>query len=238
MCFGTVFIFIVLLVDEMTLVLSMHKCNELSERVLSQILGAAYNPRYMSVSEPELNVAFNFYKRDTEISFYVDEKYYNERKNFPAWDYNHIKGESYSNSDSLNTRQDHNNTNGSERFVRSHLNHKIEKIEHPDPELPPWHCNYSLKWIDLGTDYYPRYIRSVECVKKACWYDQYSCQPKTFTINVLKRKKGQCVTVNKDSKIFTEEIEDADLWVWEEKAVNFCCDCVSNSHRVQKRVQI
>lgn len=221
LCTG--YILIVLFINEMTFARSFHKCNELSDNVLSQILGAAFNPRYMSISEPDINIAFKFYKRDTEISFYVDEKYYNEKNNLPAWEYNHMSKKVYFDS---NDETDLSQTK-SGRLIRQILTSVItKKNEYTVQDSAPWHCNYIIKWIDLGRDYYPRYIRSVECIKKECWYGHYTCKPKTFTINVLKRKQGQCATIQKDSSFFTVGAENIDLWVWEEKAVNFCCDCV------------
>lgn len=218
------YIFLVLFLHEMTLARSLHKCDELSETILSQILGAAFNPRYMSISEPDVNIAFNFYKRDTEISFYVDEKYYNEKNSLPAWEYNHMSRKIYFDSKNVGTGL---SQSTSERFIRQLLTSSIRnKNNNNVQDSTPWHCNYVIKWIDLGRDYYPRYIRSVECIKKECWYGHYTCKPKTFTINVLKRKKGQCATIKDDSLLFTVGAENIDLWVWEEKAVNFCCDCV------------
>lgn len=210
-----------LVLFKVTFARSLNKCDELSEEVLSQILGAAFNPRYMSISEPNMNIAFNFYKRDTEISFYVDEKYYNEKNDIPAWEYNHM--DFFLNHDKIEKRK----TSTSERFIRQLLTSaRKNKNEYKVQDSAPWHCNYMIKWIDLGRDYYPRYIRSVECIKKECWYGHYTCKPKTFTINVLKRKQGQCATIKEGGFLFTIGAEQIDLWVWEEKAVNFCCDCV------------
>uniref|UniRef100_T1GNZ0 Uncharacterized protein n=1 Tax=Megaselia scalaris TaxID=36166 RepID=T1GNZ0_MEGSC len=121
----------------------------------------------MSISEPDLNIAFQLNKRGTEITFFVDEKYYNERSNLPAWEYSYISDKI--NLDSQNTNKDSLDSPTYNRFIREIFTGQKSFVQ--NQESTPWHCNYKIKWIDLGRDYYPRYIRSVECIKKECWYD-------------------------------------------------------------------
>ncbi|KAJ8963504.1 hypothetical protein NQ314_005583 [Rhamnusium bicolor] len=95
--------------------------------------------------------------------------------------------------------------------------------------LQEWHCNSRIKWTDLGPDYFPRYLRSVECLAENCWFNIYKCRPKSFTVKVLKRKRDKCIIAGSGTKTGISSLpkELKELWVWEERAVNFCCDCTN-----------
>jgi len=79
----------------------------------------------------------------------------------------------------------------------------------------PWQCNSEIIWTDLGSNYFPRYLRTTRCTTENCWYGHFKCRPKAFTVNVLKRIRDSC----KDGV-------DGQAWVYEERAVSFCCECV------------
>lgn len=79
----------------------------------------------------------------------------------------------------------------------------------------PWKCESEIVWTDLGANYYPRFLRNVRCTQENCWFGHFKCRPKAFTVNVLKRKKDSC----KDNGPGEE-------WIFEERAVTFCCECV------------
>lgn len=55
------------------------------------------------------------------------------------------------------------------------------------------------------------------------------CGPRTLRVKLLKRLRGRCVeppegaTVG-DAGLPQELVEN---WVWEERAVVFCCDCLN-----------
>ncbi|XP_062557294.1 protein trunk-like [Armigeres subalbatus] len=91
----------------------------------------------------------------------------------------------------------------------------------------PWNCEAKIRWMDLGDEYYPRFLRTVECAKTSCWYGHYQCTPRSFTIKILRKRPGECVPIDETHKIGIEGLpaELSELWVWEERAVNFCCDC-------------
>lgn len=201
--------YFVLFGHEMTLAWPFNECDELSETALFQILGPAFNPRYMSISEPDLNIAVSSNKRYTETSFYADDQYYNEKNSAPAWEYNHTELRRKIHFDSKNAGTELSHKTTLHRFIRS---------------LGPCHCDSVIEWIYLGADYFPRYMRSVVCAEQKCYYGTGTCKPRKFTLNFLKRKRGECVTIEDDSLLFIAG-ENIGLWIWEEKAVNFCCDC-------------
>lgn len=93
-------------------------------------------------------------------------------------------------------------------------------------QVRQWECQSKIRWQDLGPDYYPRYLRSVECTSQTCWYDMMQCRPRSFTVKLLRRKRDRCVEDN-GFKVGNMGLPHdlRELWVWEERAVNFCCDC-------------
>lgn len=178
-------------------------CTELPSEVLKNILGGAFNSRYMSITPPMENGNSNDkLKRESAVvpPFYVDQDFAQELgSNEPAWTVHH--------SDLRNN----DNTRSKRRTTISRQ----------------WDCEAKIAWSDLGLDYYPRYLRSVECLSKSCWYGHYACKPRSFTVKVLKRRRGQCVFSDGKSKVGIDGLprDLKELWVWEERAVNFCCDC-------------
>lgn len=182
-------------------------CSDLPEMVLTEILGPAFNSRYMSIKMPveeEDNLESSGSKRGAThtSSFYVEGDYEKIIDDKPAW---------------LTT------------------NHAALEQEVPDgsrrrrsAQKPrQWECESRISWIDLGPDYFPRYIRSVECVSKYCWYGHYKCKPRSFTVKILRRRREVCTVAKPNTRIGTVGLPDdlSVLWVWEERAVNFCCDC-------------
>ena len=81
----------------------------------------------------------------------------------------------------------------------------------------PWRCESQIVWTDLGVNYYPRFLRNVQCTKENCWFGHFRCRPKAFTVNVLKKARDSC-----------KEGENGQEWVYEERAVTFCCECVEH----------
>ncbi|XP_055617006.1 protein trunk-like [Toxorhynchites rutilus septentrionalis] len=212
------------------------KCATLPDPVLSDILGPAFNSRYMSIDRPPVmedepihgngdgkrGVTNGLYP-----SFYVDENHAVELGNNPAWAVNHAvetdnpvlrKPRSAYNA----LLNDMGKESGSSRPIRGRGQNK--------PIAKPWECEGKIRWIDLGHEYFPRYLRTVECVKKSCWYGHYHCVPRSFTVKVLRRRTGECVPAEQLKNIGVDGLpgELRELWVWEERAVNFCCDCAAH----------
>lgn len=188
-------------------------CDPLPPELLKEILGSAYNPRYMRLEPPKPDtgptvVGLNNGKRETDkfdqdLEFYVNDNLSQEiEEDVPAWELNPIS--------------------------------RIKRHAGPsERRQDPWHCQTRMKLLDLGDDYYPRYLRTAECVNQSCWYGRYACKPKAFALRILKRRKGVCIPAQQLQKLGFVDRQDAltEMWVWEEKAVNFCCECVSHENR-------
>ncbi len=136
---------------------------------------------------------------------------------------------------------------------------KFKDVKRTKENNDLWTCKYELRWTDLGQDHYPRYLREAVCLRKKCWFGQFECRPKAFTVKVLKRWSDSCEISNEQYLSFVAskssgsydlsndhlKHDHGDLavdyvdpevppelqekWVWEEIGVNFCCEC-ANSH--------
>lgn len=197
--------------------INSHKvvCDELTMDDLAGILGPAYNSRYMSVDQPKEeeqvknNNTYGKRSSDSLMSFHVDEDFEHVLdEETPAWKVsNHLSlGDGTSEAkEKMVTRN--------KRSARG--------------VVKQWECKSKVKWIDLGVNYFPRYLRSVECLNKYCWYGHYKCKPRSFTVKLLRRREDKCVFAKPGTKIGVIGLPHdlRELWVWEERAVNFCCEC-------------
>jgi len=154
--------------------------------------------------------------------FYVDDTYSMELSDKPAWEVMDLieLEKSFSNR----TKETNSTSSSSEtRVQRSNARKKNE--DSTPPMKRPWECEAKIKWLDLGYDYYPRYLRTVECTRSACFYGHYTCTPRSFTVKILRRRRGECVQTKNNVGIEGLHGDLKELWIWEERAVNFCCDC-------------
>lgn len=167
--------------------------------LLKEILGPAFNPRYMSIEKPEEQKTSTGKKRFTyTLDFYLEPGYEEDLEQQPAW--------------RLTNHVDAAVSMGNMRYRRT-----------PDL-LQEWQCKSEIKWTDLGMDYFPRYLRSVECLTNNCWFNMYKCKPRSFTMKLLKKRssyKPNSLTVGVPG--LSTELRK--MWLWEERTVNFCCDC-------------
>ncbi|XP_070494365.1 protein trunk [Chironomus tepperi] len=216
--------------DEKRSSIEPKKCDELSALVLNDILGAAFNSRYMSIDEPKIeedpepkNEAGKRGANDF-MPFYVDDTYAMEISDMPAWEVQHLKNTTESGEIEEGTSNE-----SQKRVQRSNFRRRTEtegsSIQQQSKR--PWECEAKIKWLDLGFDYYPRYLRTVECTRHSCFYGHFQCKPRSFTVKILRRRRGECVQTK--NKIGIEGLHGdlKELWVWEERAVNFCCDCAA-----------
>ncbi|XP_055903140.1 protein trunk [Eupeodes corollae] len=205
-------------------------CPELPEKALRAILGATYNARYMRIELPmEDETGRGGAKRASghdDQDFYIDEN--DEEQNpyagIPAWEVDHIEI-------SKNRKKRHQPKPPKKRNARQALIDKVTKSSSKQDvfQSRPWDCKAEIHWMDLGPDYFPRYIRTIQCKKKNCWYGHYTCKPRWFSVKVLRRSTGQCAKINSKFRIVTmDEVtgDYAEQWEFVEKAVTFCCDCV------------
>lgn len=249
-------------------------CEQLPPLVLAELLGEAYNSRYMSINWPvasddiifskngdsERN-AYTHTKRktETELSFYVDDKYVAEVSDKPAWDMNlafeieskmkHrrrrsaieavLTGNDKTTDEKITITDSVEQTTAKNISTMAETNKGIENIPSRNKRAYgrasnadsakkyPWKCESSIRWIDLGPDYFPRYLRTVECTKHYCWYKAFVCKAKSFAIKILRRRQGMCADASNLRKLsaFDFRGEYGEVWKWEEVAINFCCDC-------------
>lgn len=193
----------------------------------------------MSIEEPKLeeeleqkNAAGKRGAQDFQ-PFYVDDTYAMEISDMPAWEVHHLanstENKNASSESQLSTTTT--KTNNGQRVVRSNNRRRTEDYNSgyqpppPPQNKRPWECEAKIKWLDLGHDYYPRYLRTVECTRHSCFYGHFTCKPRSFTVKILRRRKGECVQTRNRIGISGLPGELKELWVWEERAVNFCCDC-------------
>jgi hypothetical protein len=202
-------------------------CDEVPDNMLNNILGPAFNRRYMSLEPPRPEEDFSNQngKRGTENvpPFYVDDTFALELSNLPAWE---VSSHAIQRNPDLpaNLVESENGT-----IVKRDLNGMAPKYKRGRnaAQKRPWECEARIHWIDLGRDYYPRYLRTVECTKHLCWYGHYTCQPRSFTVKLLRRRRGECVPTKNKIGISGMPGDLRELWIWEERAVNFCCDCAA-----------
>jgi len=160
-------------------------------------------------------------KRDAAAMkpFYVDDTYAMELSDKPAWEVTHLTDQTVDHEDGSLSETTNENTT---RVQRSNGRRRSE--DNKPQAKRPWECEAKIKWLDLGYDYYPRYLRTVECTRHACFYGHYTCTPRSFTVKILRRRRGECVQT-KSSAELPGDLQE--LWIWEERAVNFCCDCAA-----------
>lgn len=121
----------------------------------------------------------------------------------------------------------------------------------------PWSCESKIEWIDLGANHFPRFLRTVKCTSDQCWFGHFQCRPKAFTVKILRRRKDSCTMSTEPNKssgsspeesyqkdVSSENISQDDMdaiqdansfvppefreqWIFEERAVTFCCECAS-----------
>lgn len=173
------------------------------------------------------NAAGKRYQDQNFKPFYVDDTYAMELSSEPAWLANpldlekrEILRETSEKLSSNETRTKRDYTYNQEGRRKTGNNQQQQKR--------PWECEAKIKWLDLGRDYYPRYLRTVECTRHSCFYGQFTCTPRSFTVKILRRRRGECVQTNLNVGIEGLHGDLKELWIWEERAVNFCCDCATS----------
>lgn len=229
-------------------------CDQLPEDELSQLLGTAFNPRYMRIRAPEVKqLDPNSKKRgaeEDELLFAVDETYAQEISAQPAWEWNLAANDLEDSEEYHRERRSPTEDGNQQREegvapgVREQRSSSgLVGVGSGDDR--PWKCDMKIKWTDLGEDYFPRFLRTAECAMTRCFYGQYTCKPRSFTVLLLRRRRGRCArmgggvrsqaknstTTSTTTRTTTEYLPEdlRELWVWEERALNFCCECALKS---------
>lgn len=164
--------------------------------------------------------------------FYVDDTYAMELSDKPAWEVVAHVAEEVESEPSKRSLQENPliaslQQNNTSRIQRSNGRRRNDGTQQQQQIKRPWECEAKIKWLDLGYDYYPRYLRTVECTRHACFYGHFTCTPRSFTVKILRRRRGECVQTKNSIGIDGLPGDLRELWIWEERAVNFCCDCAA-----------
>uniref|UniRef100_A0A915L8G2 Peptidase M14 carboxypeptidase A domain-containing protein n=1 Tax=Romanomermis culicivorax TaxID=13658 RepID=A0A915L8G2_ROMCU len=180
-------------------------CQPATNDRLKEILGAAYNARYMSIDRPaEFSTTtdgddFSTPKLMTNDSLLKRPQL--KPKNRPALEDRMLSDGPISASDHPTSSKAAFAVSADFRMLRNfeesyrskrHIKFPSGRKLHADapgfaqPVKPhlPWTCSQEIRWVDLGADYFPRYLRAVHCTSDRCFYGHYFCRPKAFTIRI------------------------------------------------------
>lgn len=111
----------------------------------------------------------------------------------------------------------HKNSTLRSRRVRRGQKIDVSMISSP----APWTCQTTELWKNLGSNFFPRYLRSVKCTNSACWFGHFKCRPKIFQVKILKRKQGVC------TRVYTAKGQPRfeDYWEMKSQNVALYCEC-------------
>ena len=115
-------------------------------------------------------------------------------------------------------------TNGNQDLTTKHVN--VTKRSSPSSisqikDSTPWTCQTKKIWKNLGSNYFPRHVRSVTCSSSTCWFGHFRCKPQYYTIKVLKKKLGECLRIYSASGIPSFE----DFWETQDYTIAVACMC-------------
>lgn len=149
-------------------------CAQVPKMVLENVLGGAFNSRYMCI-EPPIAVpeTSTGKKRGAwfEEDFFVDGTLMEEVGDDAAWNVNHIE--------------------------ISKMKYGIHRDKRGVDYMQQWQCKMKIEWMDLSSDYFPKYLRTVQCSSENCWFGLYKCTPRYFAVKLQRRKRGLCQSVKK-----------------------------------------
>lgn len=173
------------------------------------------------------NAAGKRYQDQNFKPFYVDDTYAMELSNEPAWETNPLELERSNRREIGITSGTNGTRNKRDYSYNQEGRRKSGNVQ--QQQKRPWECEAKVVWVDLGADYFPRYLRTVQCSRtQSCFYGQFTCTPRSFTVKLLRRRRGECVKTEHNIGSDGLHGDLKELWIWEERAVNFCCDCAAS----------
>uniref|UniRef100_A0A1B6EQ87 Prothoracicotropic hormone n=1 Tax=Cuerna arida TaxID=1464854 RepID=A0A1B6EQ87_9HEMI len=91
-------------------------------------------------------------------------------------------------------------------------------------ESPPCSCEKTPGLLDLGNQYYPRYLPKVECGgPEACGPGPYRCRPRHYEVKVLKQRDPIEDMSRGDDLTLPETLRRE--WKFELVKVTVTCEC-------------
>lgn len=218
----------------------VQNCDELPESILSELHGPAFDARYMSIKQPVDNDENVMDQTDTmdrkrsagttRPSFYVTDDHTEVLSEEPAWNINWNSFQSQIDSKKRRKRSLLAIGEYATEFPQQNLTTLIRTKRQNRVRSEPWQCDRKVKWEYLGNDYHPSHLRTVECTKPKCFWDQYDCKPRKFTVRILQRRRGVCADAT-GLKAYGFTGKSAEVWEFVQMAVNFCCDCVASKDK-------
>lgn len=88
----------------------------------------------------------------------------------------------------------------------------------------PWTCETKYEWKDMGSDHYPRFVRTAECKSRVCFNGFFRCRPRRYKTKVLKRVTPADTTSCEDDDVSLPETLRSN-WKFITVTINLCCDC-------------
>ncbi|KAK2155860.1 hypothetical protein LSH36_229g04053 [Paralvinella palmiformis] len=105
------------------------------------------------------------------------------------------------------------------RLARTRDAKKIERILMRGEAR--WRCTFQERWIQLGDDYFPEYVRTGSCLQNDCMFGFYQCRERTYQLPVLRRDRLNCnVIPSLDPDTVYEE-----AWLEDHVEVVVGCEC-------------
>ena len=108
---------------------------------------------------------------------------------------------------------------GDQEHVTKPKNVSKRSVDNTDPSA--WTCQTTKVWLDLGVKFFPRHVKSVTCSSNKCWFQHFWCRPKHYTIQVLKKKEGECLRVYSSTGYPRFE----DFWEAVDYQITVGCEC-------------
>ncbi|XP_046673087.1 prothoracicotropic hormone [Homalodisca vitripennis] len=91
-------------------------------------------------------------------------------------------------------------------------------------ESLPCSCENTPGLLDLGRQYYPRYLPTMECGGPgACWPGPYHCRPRHYEVKVLKRRDPVEEISRRDDLSLPETLRGE--WKFVLVKVTVSCEC-------------
>lgn len=92
-------------------------------------------------------------------------------------------------------------------------------------EVPlPCSCESIHELLDLGHNYYPRYVPSRKCSLGSCWRGPYHCVDRIYKVKVLKKRNEEDDAL----RIYDSQLPESlrEMWKFEVIPVTVACECL------------
>lgn len=210
-------------------------CAAIPLEVLKRLHAAAMDHTYMSADPPyaDTELPGADFKRGRKIrrtihddptAFEHSDAHFDVVSELPAWDivWNTLSA-------------------GEMRYRREPLELKLD-LDDPATSTPlpkrngfrgrrpsdrvPWRCESQHEWIRLSMDFYPRFLRTVQCTRRTCWlHGNYECTARRASVQLLQRHMGGGCADAANLRQYGFTGATAEQWRWVQAEVNFYCEC-------------